>query len=184
MYTDLDQRFRHQYSEFLARHSTTLAAQRYAEITLQARIEAAASYRAILDADEAGQDITAAVLTRLLPHADTAANRERSAWIHNNPGLSGDVMRRHEQLGWAQPDEWPQRAAAILAFVRTCVEDPGDLVSACLRFRQSTYTTGLQSGTLSPILNALRPESFVTIHRKSLPRGQLFRSPLIYPRSA
>ena len=168
MYTDLDQRFLQHYGEFLARYSTNSAAQQYAELTLHARVEAAASYRAILAAHEAGQDITTAVLTRLLPHADTAANRERRAWIHSNPGLSGDVMRRHEQLGWAQPHEWPQRAAAILTFVRTCVEDPADLVAACLRFRQSPYTTGFQSGTLSPILNALRPEHFVTIHRKSL----------------
>ncbi|MEZ4836359.1 MAG: AAA family ATPase [Caldilineaceae bacterium] len=52
--------------------------------------------------------------------------------------------------------------------MRTCVEDPAELAAACLRFHQHPLTIGFQSGALSPILNALRPDDFAIMHSKSL----------------
>ena len=168
MPTELEQHFLEAYQKFLARYVATAAAQSDAQRMVQARREAIFAYRAIVDAADRGDDVTDAVLAQLLPHADTATNRARGAWIHHSAGLSGDVRQLHEQLGWAQPDQWPQKAAAILEFVRTCVEDPADLATACLRFREKAVSVGFQSGTLSPVLNALRPDAFVIVHSKSL----------------
>ncbi|MCB0115724.1 MAG: hypothetical protein KDD84_16605, partial [Caldilineaceae bacterium] len=164
----LDQRFLDAYHKFLTRYVTSAAAQQYAAQVTQARREAIFAYRAIADAASRGEDVTDAVLTQLLPHADTATNRARNAWIHNSAVLSGDVRQLHEQLGWARPEQWTQKAAAILDFVRTCVEDPAELAAACLRFHQHPLTIGFQSGALSPILNALRPDDFAIMHSKSL----------------
>jgi 5-methylcytosine-specific restriction protein B len=58
-------------------------------------------------------------------------------------------------------------AQAILQFVRRCVEDPTQLQAACVAFSGLPYTKGLQTGMLTPILNALRPEAFLLINGKS-----------------
>lgn len=156
------------YTEFSQSYATGIAAQEYAASVVRMREDAAHHYRQIVEAADRGEDVTAAVLDKLLPHADTEANRARSLWIHPNLAVSGDVVRRHQRLGWTQPEEWTQKAAAILAFVCSCVENPADLAAACIHFRQQPNTVGFQSGTLSPILNALRPNLFIAANRKSL----------------
>ncbi|MEZ4836358.1 MAG: hypothetical protein R2873_30920 [Caldilineaceae bacterium] len=70
----LDQRFLDAYHKFLTRYVTSAAAQQYAAQVTQARRQAIFAYRAIADAAR-GEDVTDAVLTQLLPHADTATNR-------------------------------------------------------------------------------------------------------------
>lgn len=156
------------YAEFSGSYALGIAAQEYAASAARMREDAAHSYREIVEDADQGEDVTAAVLDKLLPHADTEANRARGVWIHPNLAVSGDVVRRHQRLGWTQPEEWPQKAAAILAFVRRCVEEPPSLAAACAAFRQQPNTVGFQSGTLSPILNALRPNLYITVNRKSL----------------
>ncbi|MBX3001799.1 MAG: AAA family ATPase [Caldilineaceae bacterium] len=156
------------YHEFSQRYATGVAAQSYAADVIRMREDAAHNYRQIVEAADRGEDVTTAVLDKLLPHANTEANRAGGVWIHPNLAVSGDVVRRHQRLGWTQPEEWPQKAAAILAFVRSCVENPADLAAACVHFRQQPNTVGFQSGTLSPILNALRPNLYITVNRKSL----------------
>jgi MoxR-like ATPase len=156
------------YHEFGQSYAASVAVQEYATTVVRMREDAAHSYRQIIEAADRGEDVTTAVLDKLLPHADTQSNRARGVWIHPNLAVSGDVIRRHQRLGWTQPDEWPQKAGSILAFVRSCVEDPAALAAACVRFRQEPNTVGFQSGTLSPILNALRPHLYITVNRKSL----------------
>jgi MoxR-like ATPase len=162
------ERFTRLYQEFGQSYATGIAAQEYATAAVRMREDAALNYRQIVEAADRGEDVTADVLDKLLPHANTEANRTRGIWIHPNLAVSGDVVRRHQRLGWTQPEEWPQKAAAILAFVRSCVEDPASLAAACAEFRQQPNTVGFQSGTLSPILNALRPTLYLTVNRKSL----------------
>jgi 5-methylcytosine-specific restriction enzyme B len=72
-----------------------------------------------------------------------------------------------EAAGWTHPEDWPKIATAILRFVKTCADNPSTLASACQEFAGLPYTTGLQTGMLTPILNALRPDDFMIINNKS-----------------
>jgi 5-methylcytosine-specific restriction enzyme B len=106
-------------------------------------------------------------LRQLLPWNDNSANRARGAWIHVAPAINGDVRSWFERSGWTQPSDWPRIADAILRLVRTCVSAPEDLARACSEFTSLAYTKGFQSGMLSPILNALRPDDFLIVNGKS-----------------
>jgi hypothetical protein len=136
-----------------------------------ARVQARANLDAITEAEARGEDITQAVLYRLLPYADTEANRAEGRWVHPTPALQMDVRVKFEAAGWTSPDAWPQvagaMARAILWWVRRCVGDPAELAEACEDFAVLPHTKGLQTATLSPILNALRPDDFALINNKS-----------------
>src|SRR5207244_10776890 len=72
-----------------------------------------------------------------------------------------------ENVGWAKSSDWPEIARAILSFIRTCVDDSSSLEVACTTFAASPLSKGFQSGFLSPVLNALRPDSFIIGNSKS-----------------
>lgn len=114
-----------------------------------------------------GADITDAVLWKLLPYTDSAAHRAHGAWVHIAPAVRGDLRAWYEAAGWTRPGEWPAVARAIYDFVRRCVAVPADLDTACQSFAALPYTKGLQSGMLTPILNALAPEPFHLFTSKS-----------------
>ncbi len=115
-----------------------------------------------------GEPATDAVLRGLLPHADTEPNRWRGAWVHVAPTINAELRRWYEAAGWVQPADWPAVADAIWRFVQRCVADPNQLAEACRDFSALPYAKGFQSGTLSPILNALRPDEFLLVHSQSL----------------
>ncbi len=115
-----------------------------------------------------GEPATDAVLRGLLPHADTEPNRWRGAWVHVAPTINAELRRWYEAAGWVQPDDWPTVADALWRFVQRCVADPAQLADACRDFSALPYAKGFQSGTLSPILNALRPDEFLLVHSQSL----------------
>lgn len=48
-----------------------------------------------------------------------------------------------------------------------CADAPSELDEACADFSASRLSTGFQSGMLSPILNALRPDDFLLVNNKS-----------------
>src|SRR5262249_575593 len=95
------------------------------------------------------------------------AHRRSGAWIHLAPTIQGDIRDWFEAVGWTKPEDWPKVANAILNFVKTCAESPPTLASACRDFVSLPFTTGLQTGMLTPILNALRPDDFMIINNKS-----------------
>jgi hypothetical protein len=156
------------YTEFTHTYATSRAAHQYAELIPPQREEAARNYRQICKAAAREEDITEVVLSGLLPHAGSEKNRARGAWIYLTPAIHGEVTQWHERLGWAQPEEWPQKARAIFDFVRTAIEEPDRLAEACAAFSALPYTTGFQSGMLTPILNALRPNLYLAISAKTL----------------
>jgi len=106
------------------------------------------------------------ILLGLLPHADTTNNRARNAWIHWSPAITADIRHWYEASGWTEPSDWPQITWSILETVRRCVDHSGDLATACRDFSQSSFSKGFQSGTLSPILNALNPKEFLLINNR------------------
>ena len=73
---------------------------------------------------------------------------------------------KFEGAGWRK-DGWAEVADAILGFVRRCDEHPDQLYEACKEFSDSPYSKGFQTGTLTPILNALNPDKFILINNKS-----------------
>ena len=123
-----------------------------------------------------GEPATDAVLRGLLPHADTEPNRWRGAWVHVAPTINAELRLWYEAAGWVQPDDWPAVAGAIWRFVQRCVDDPDQLADACRDFSALPYAKGFQSGTLSPILNALRPDEFLLVHSQSLRALNYFTS--------
>src|SRR5690606_6533061 len=65
------------------------ARQNYAEIAAQAK---------------RGQEITEAVIWKLLPYTDSPYHRSQGAWIHLSPAITGDLRSWHQAAGWAQPE--------------------------------------------------------------------------------
>jgi MoxR-like ATPase len=61
----------------------------------------------------------------------------------------------------------PRAAAAILQFIRRSVLHPDKLAVASAEFAALPYIRGIQSGMLSPILNALRPDDFAIYNSRA-----------------
>lgn len=114
-----------------------------------------------------GQEITEAVIWKLLPYTDSPYHRSRGAWTHLAPAITGDLRAWHQAAGWAQPESWPALAQAIWRFVVRTVEQPEELAAACAGFAALPYTKGFQTGMLTPILNALRPDRYLLFNSKS-----------------
>jgi 5-methylcytosine-specific restriction protein B len=131
----------------------------------QQRQQGCRNFKAIISAADAGEDVTDSILLQLLPYTDSSANRERGAWIHIAPALATDVRNKYSK--WTKAEQWLDIAQAILNFVRYCNDHPNKLINACNNFSNSPYSKGFQSGIISPILNALRPDNFILINKKS-----------------
>jgi 5-methylcytosine-specific restriction enzyme B len=155
------------FKEFAASYPNTRDGQEHIEKYRTGRQQAQESYESILSAADRGDDITEQVVLKLLPHADTKGNRERGGWIHIAPAINKDIKDWFEQSDWAKKEDWPHIAREMLSFIRRCVDHPEELEEACEGFSQSPYSTGLQMGMMTPILNALRPDTFVLINSKS-----------------
>ncbi len=121
----------------------------------------------IANARSQGQDVADLVLLKLLPYADSQANRQKGAWVHIAPSITGDLKGWFENVGWTRPADWPHIAQAILSLILSCNDDPEQLPSACQAFSALSYSKGFQTGMITPILNALRPDDYVLINNKS-----------------
>ncbi len=134
-----------------------------------------------------GIDVTDLVLLKLLPHMDTAHNRNRGAWCHVAPAVTKDIRTWFENVGWTKPEDWPVIAQHIFIFVTAVNNNPGSLSEACDEI--AAETKGVQSAFLSPILNALNPAAFVIVNSKTLKTlkavwGLQFKAKITsYPRS-
>ncbi|MCO5184577.1 MAG: AAA family ATPase [Anaerolineae bacterium] len=131
------------------------------------RIQARANFKRVVKAAQAHEDITDLVLNGLLPHSDTEFNRNRGAWISIAPAFTGDLKVKFEAKKWAVANDWPAISKAIFEFVQNAVDAPERLTELCEDFSQSRFSKGFQTGTLTPMLSALDPRSFVLINNKS-----------------
>ena len=118
------------------------------------------SYGEILAALDRGDDIAVDVLLRLLPYANTRANLKRGGWIHVTPGLQGDIRREYERRGWIKRKDWSRVANDIFRFIHHAIDDPANLDLHAESFAAIPYLKGIQSGILSPILEAVRPKRY------------------------
>ncbi|MCB0139738.1 MAG: hypothetical protein KDE50_07515, partial [Caldilineaceae bacterium] len=140
----------------------------YREVRQMARV----NYAALQEKIPANQPITDEqlahdVLRKLLPHANSAAHRWQGAWIHWTPFVMGDLTAWQRIAGWTQDGDVLRLAQALFDFVHRCVEDPAQLDAACAAFSAQPVTKGLQSGALTPILNALRPDVFALLSNRT-----------------
>jgi len=133
----------------------------------RARESARAHHSEIIAAADAGEDVTTRVLHWLLPYQDCVYAQDVGAWVHWAPVYRSDP-KRFVNRGQVPADAWPNIARAILAFVRSCVEQPEELASACAAFLADPAVKGFQCGALTPILNALAPEHFALINAKPI----------------
>jgi len=155
------------FREFADSYPLTSKGQSHLEHYEEERKEGKKNFEAILQSEERGEDVTDAVLMKLLPYEDTKANREMGYWISIASVFKVDVKKKLEASGWVKPEDWPKVAEAILRFVLRCYDRPEELKAACDDFSNSPYSKGFQAGTLTPILHALRPDDFILINNKS-----------------
>lgn len=157
--------FERLYQEFLSSYAVTKHGQWYGD----ARRTAKAGYDQILQAKGRGEDVTELALKRLLPHNDSAFNRERGAWVTFAPAVTKEIKAWFEAAPHikADPKAWPTVAADLLGLVQRCVEHPAELPTACAAFAAKAHSRGFQAGMLSPILNALAPAQFALVNNKS-----------------
>jgi len=155
------------FAEFVSAYLSSPEGADHVAAYPEIRIGAQKNFDDISRTAAGGQDITQEVILKLLPYSDTAPNRKKGAWIHIAPAITADLVSWFENAGWTSHEDWPQIAKAILAFVQRCTARPTELGAACSEFASLPYSKGFQSGMLSPILNALKPDSFLLINKKS-----------------
>lgn len=177
------------FADFVEDYLTTDASTAHRTLYRKGVERGRANFQAILAAEARGEDVTDLVLTKLLPHTDSARHREGGEWIHIAPAITKDIRSWYEGARLVKPEEWPDRARFILDFVKRLNAHPEEVEQACQEFSESQRSKGLQSGMLSPILNALRPDHFSVINSKVVKTfealtGQRFKTALSeYPQA-
>lgn len=152
------------WRECLASYPLTPEGDRWLQQLARERTQAQANYRAICTAVERGEVSPEAVLTLLLPHANTAAHRANGVWITHASPVAQDMrtwLSRH------QPGavDWQRLSDSIVSFIQTVVATPERLRVAADVFTALPDEKGLQAGLLSPILHALRPDAFCLMNQ-------------------
>ncbi len=155
------------FQEFLLTTLPTPAGREQLARYARGREVARTNFALITAAAGRAQDVTDRVLLQLLPYSDSPNNRQRGAWVHVTPAITGDIRKWYEARRWSGRVDWPQIARAILKFVQRCNRYPDELATACFEFAQLPYTKGFQTGTLTPILNALQPDRFALLNNKA-----------------
>lgn len=155
------------FIEFADKYLSSPGGKEHKTLYANARAQARRNLDEILEAQKRGENITDRVILKLLPYANSDQARKGDffhspAWVFRT-----DARKKLEGVGFVKPEDWPLVAEAILKFVRRCDESPRQLYEACAEFSSSPYSKGFQTGTLTPILNALNPDQFVLINNKS-----------------
>lgn len=153
------------YNEFSEDYPLTEKGKEHISSYKKHRQQGRQNYQEVEAVAATGADITEIVLLKWIPYADTSANRDKDAWIHYAPCVSGDLVKKSENNG--NIVNWPETAKTIFKFVKHCYDNPTDLETACQNYEASPHSKGFQTGYLTPILNALRSDEFLLINSKS-----------------
>lgn len=154
------------FKEFVQSYLLTANGRSHSSYYEIGRKEASKNFEDIKVAVSRGEDVTDQALLKLMPYSDSGSNKEKGFWISIAPAFSADVRIKFGHAGWRN-DGWTEVANQIFNFVSLCHQDPDQLSKACTEFSASPYSKGFQAGTLTPILNALRPDKFLLINKKS-----------------
>lgn len=153
------------YDEFLTDYAHEKKGKEHLANYSRSRKEARDNFEKILDMEKKGEDLVDDILLKIIPYLDTKKNREKGCWLHNTPNCIGDVKKWFEGAKWAKPEDWPGKTSLILNTVKNIL-DGKDLQEECDRFSESEYSTGLQTGMLSPFLNAINPDKFLIVNNR------------------
>ena len=156
------------YDEFVAAFLETPDGRSFLALYERSAREGRQHYQAVLAALDRGEDITDMVLATLLPYRNTRANVKRGGWIHVTPALQGDVRKQYERRGWVRKKDWSSVARDIFRFMHNCIDDPGNLERHCAAFSSIDYIKGMQSGLLTPLLEAVRPRRYAVVNPRLL----------------
>jgi len=152
-------------SEFRDGYLKTAAGKQHLASYERDRLAIQANFHAVLEQERQGLDTTDTVLCKLLPHSDTAPNRDSGKLVSIAPVITTDLRQWFEGVKWATPEDWPGIARAILRFYQRCQADPAVLEVAVKEFLAQEIK-GIQAGYLSPILAGLRPDQFRISNKK------------------
>jgi 5-methylcytosine-specific restriction protein B len=153
------------YQEFAADYPLTERGKEHIASYAQNRIQGQENFQKVVAAAARGEDITDLLFLKWMPYADTISNREKGVWIHHAPCVVGDLFKMSENAG--NTVDWPEAAKTVFKFVKCCNDEPGELEKACQDYAASPHSKGLQTGFLTPILNALKPNEFLLVNSKS-----------------
>jgi 5-methylcytosine-specific restriction enzyme B len=153
--------------EFALDYPNSPEGRRHIKFYNEQRQQGRRNFSEIIAAHQQGQDITNDVLLKLLPHTNTTIHHENGAWIHIAPCIAGDIKNWYESSGWTKSEDWQNIAQSIFDFISRCNNHPEQLSEACTEFSNLPYNKGLQTGMMTPILNALNPDRFLLINNKS-----------------
>ncbi|HEX8549932.1 MAG TPA: AAA family ATPase [Abditibacteriaceae bacterium] len=159
--------FQELLSECIAGYLTSPDGIGHVDINVQSRLAAEENWTQVRDSHEQGNDITQAVLDKLLPHSSSGGEQSSQVWVHAASPTANNLKKLYEANGWVDAGQWSEVATAIYQFINDCLEETDDLETAVLNFQNSGYSKGFASGMLSPILNALRPDRYAVINNKS-----------------
>ncbi len=131
------------------------------------REEGRRNFQEAVSAMERGSDeLTEIVLWKLIPHEDNKLSRRHGAWLHIAPSGVMDIRASIEGSRQVRPEDWPRICPFIITFIQRCAESADALPIACEEYAASPLSKGFQSGMISPILNALRPDDYFLINKK------------------
>lgn len=148
------------YRRFLSTYLHQEAGRRTTEAFQRAREDLLRSFRGLQSHPTAESEAVATVPDLLLPHAKVGGERERRRWTHPiTPGLTS----KNSLIDETDPAIRRQQGEVILRFARWCYDDPDQLAAACQDLAQNPLVDRLHAGHFSPLLNGLRPESFLLI---------------------
>lgn len=161
---DFDTTFR----EFLATGWSTAATRARRQAWLDVRDAARTRWARVLALRSKNAPHTDAVLEGLLPYADTESNRARGCWLHPSSTLTLDVRAWFEDEGLTLSGDWPVATYATVQFIERCMLCPDRQQEVCDRYMQHPEVRGFQSSLLSPILNALVPDTYRVVNAAAL----------------
>lgn len=111
-----------------------------------------ATFHALKQGKDAGEDITDKVLLTLLPHSDTKGNRERGAWISTWSCVTKDVKSWFEGAKWKKASDWPAVADWLLEIAEAGRREEWDKWKA---MATAPIQKGFACGFITPILYCL-----------------------------
>ncbi|MDH6058610.1 hypothetical protein [Umezakia ovalisporum] len=149
------------FQEFLKSYPYTASGLRHIAAYDDQRQQGRRNFETISASVKLGLVVPKNILMQLLPYEDTPSNRQNGLWIHISPDVTKDIAQCFEGAKWIQPHDSQLVAEAVFNFITCCNDNPEKLSDACKTFSQLPYLKDFQTGMLTPIINALRPDDFL-----------------------
>lgn len=155
------------FREFVGLVSHSPPTARHLDLLSRARAEWRNSWESVRSAESADR-LPDRILHELLPHGSSAAVEGQGGWVHPIAEETDEVNSWHATWRKARAEEPSQLLQMLLGFLERVGREPDALAIACEELHRSLPPLNLPPAMLTPMLSALAPERFVSIHRQSL----------------